>query len=55
MTRRSCCRSGSTLGSWHLNPGDVLLAASLEASLRAAREALVDLRRGPRNQSSPLA
>jgi hypothetical protein len=35
------------LGSDYLNPGDVLLAAGVEASLRAAREALLDLRRGP--------
>jgi hypothetical protein len=35
------------LGSGYLNPGDVLLAAGVEASLGAAREALLDLRRGP--------
>jgi hypothetical protein len=35
------------LGSGYLNPGDVLLAAGVEASLRAAREALLDLRSGP--------
>jgi hypothetical protein len=35
------------LGSGYLNPGDVLLAAGVEASLRAAREALLDARRGP--------
>jgi len=35
------------LGCGYLNPGDVLLAAGVEASLRAAREALLDLRRGP--------
>jgi hypothetical protein len=35
------------LGSGYLNPGDVLLAAGVEASLRAAREALLDPRRGP--------
>ena len=35
------------IGSGYLNPGDVLLAAGVEASLRAAREALLDLRRGP--------
>jgi len=35
------------LGSGYLNPGDVLLAAGIEASLRAAREAMLDLRRGP--------
>jgi hypothetical protein len=33
------------LGSGYLNPGDVLLAAGVEASLRAAREALLDVRR----------
>ncbi|MEA2129913.1 MAG: hypothetical protein QOJ85_2804 [Solirubrobacteraceae bacterium] len=35
------------LGSGYLNPGDVLLAAGVEASLRAACEALIDVRRGP--------
>jgi len=35
------------IGSGYLNPGDVLLAAGVEASVRAAREALLDLRRGP--------
>jgi hypothetical protein len=35
------------IGCGYLNPGDVLLAAGVEASLRAAREALFDLRRGP--------
>jgi hypothetical protein len=35
------------LGSGYLNPGDVLLAAKVEASIHAAREALLDLRRGP--------
>jgi hypothetical protein len=35
------------LGSGHLNPGDVLLAAGVEASIRAAREALLDLRCSP--------
>jgi replication initiator protein RepSA len=35
------------LGSGYLNPGDVRLAAGVEASLRAAREALLELRRGP--------
>jgi hypothetical protein len=35
------------LGSGYLNPGDALLAAGVEASLRAAREALHDLRREP--------
>jgi hypothetical protein len=35
------------VGSGYLNAGDVLLAAGVEASLRAAREAMLDLRRGP--------
>ena len=35
------------IGSGYLNPGDVLLAAGVEASIRAAREALLDLRRRP--------
>jgi hypothetical protein len=35
------------VGSGYLNAGDVLLAAGVEASLRAAREALLDQRRGP--------
>jgi hypothetical protein len=35
------------LGSGYLNPGDVLLAAGVEASIRVGREALLDLRRGP--------
>jgi hypothetical protein len=35
------------LGSGYLNPGDVLLAAGVEAYLRAGREALLDLRRAP--------
>jgi replication initiator protein RepSA len=35
------------VGSGYLNPGDVLLAAGVEASLRVARDALLDLRRGP--------
>jgi hypothetical protein len=35
------------LGSGYLNPGDVLLAAGVEASLRVAREALLDLRCRP--------
>jgi hypothetical protein len=34
------------IGSGYLNPGDALLAAGVEASLRAAREALLDVRRG---------
>ena len=34
------------IGSGYLNPGDVLLAAGVEASLRAAREALLNLRGG---------
>jgi len=39
------------IGSGYLNPGDVLLAAGVEASLRAGREALLDLRRGPPSAS----
>jgi hypothetical protein len=35
------------VGSGYLNPGDVLLAAGVEASLRVAREALFELRCGP--------
>jgi hypothetical protein len=35
------------LGSGYLNAGDVLLAAGVEASLRAARDALLDLRVRP--------
>jgi hypothetical protein len=35
------------VGSGYLNAGDVLLAAGVEASLRAAREALLDLRARP--------
>ena len=35
------------IGSGYLNPGDVLLAAGVEASLRAAREAMLELRCGP--------
>ncbi len=35
------------IGSGYLNPGDLLLAAGVEASLRAAREAMLDLRCGP--------
>jgi hypothetical protein len=34
------------IGSGYLNPGDVLLAAGVEASLRAGREAMLDLRCG---------
>jgi replication initiator protein RepSA len=35
------------IGSGYLNPGDVLLAAGVEASIRTAREALLDVRRRP--------
>jgi replication initiator protein RepSA len=35
------------IGSGYLNPGDVLLAAGVEASIRVAREALQDLRCRP--------
>jgi hypothetical protein len=38
------------IGSGYLNPGDALLAAGVEASLRAAREALLDAHRGPRRE-----
>jgi hypothetical protein len=41
------------VGSGYLNPGDVLLAAGVEASLRAAREALLDARRGPPPNPGP--
>jgi hypothetical protein len=34
-------------GLGYLNPGDVLLAAGVEANLRVAREALLDLRARP--------
>jgi hypothetical protein len=33
--------------SGYLNPGDVLLADSVEACIRVGREALRELRRGP--------
>jgi hypothetical protein len=39
--------SWTHVGSGYLNPGDVLLAAGVEASLRVAREALADLRQRP--------
>ena len=32
------------IGSGYLNPGDAMLAAGIEASLAAGREALLDLR-----------
>jgi hypothetical protein len=35
------------VGCGYLNPGDVLLAAGVEASIRVAREALIEKRRGP--------
>jgi hypothetical protein len=35
------------VGCGYLDPGDVLLAAGVEASIRVAREALIDERRGP--------
>jgi hypothetical protein len=38
--------SWTYLGSGYLNPGDALLAAGVEASLRVAREALLELRHG---------
>jgi hypothetical protein len=46
MTSSPLLSSWRYLGSGHLNPGDALQAAGVEASLRAAREALLDLRRG---------
>ena len=36
-----------SIGSGYLNPGDVLLAAGVEASIRVPREALHDLRCRP--------
>jgi hypothetical protein len=39
--------SWTFVDSGYLNPGDVLLAAGVEASLRAAREALLELRQRP--------
>lgn len=39
------------IGRGYLNPGDVLLAAGVEASIRVAREALLDLRRGPPDEA----
>jgi hypothetical protein len=42
------------LGSGYLNPGDALLAAGVEASLRAAREALLDSRRGRPPDEGPV-
>jgi hypothetical protein len=41
------------IGSGYLNPGDVLLAAGVEASIRVAREALLDLPRGSPVDVSP--
>jgi hypothetical protein len=41
------------IGSGYLNPGDVLLAAGVEASIRVAREALLDLRCGPPDDARP--
>ena len=40
------------IGSGYLNPGDALLAAGVEASIRVGREALLDLRRGPPDGAS---
>jgi hypothetical protein len=52
MTRRSWCPAvWQYLGSGYLNPGDVLLAAGVEASMRAAREVLLDQRRGHRKRA----
>ncbi len=41
------------VGSGYLSPGDVLLAAGIEAKLRAGREAMLDLRRGPPGDEPP--
>jgi hypothetical protein len=41
------------VGSGYLHPGDVLLAAGVEASLRAGREALLDLRCRPPGDDPP--
>jgi hypothetical protein len=52
-TSRSTCSRRSSSGEWeylgsgYLNPGDVLLAAGVEASIRVGREALMELWRGP--------
>jgi len=35
------------LGTGYLNPGDMFLAAGVEASVRVGRGALLDFRRGP--------
>jgi len=40
------------IGSGYLNPGDVLLTAGVEASLRAAREALLDCGADHRNEAA---
>ena len=41
------------LGSGYLNRGDALMAAGVEASLRAASEALLDVRRGRPSDEGP--
>jgi hypothetical protein len=41
------------VGSGYLNPGDVLLAAGVEASLRTAHEALLELRQARADMSPP--
>jgi hypothetical protein len=43
------------IGSGYLNPGDVLLAAGVEASIRVAREALHDLRCRPPTTPDPAS
>jgi hypothetical protein len=43
------------LGFGYLNPGDALLAAGVEASLRPAREAGLDLRCAADHREPPLA
>jgi hypothetical protein len=42
------------IGSGYLNPGDAMLAASIESSLQVGREALVDLRCAPRSPAVGL-
>jgi hypothetical protein len=41
------------IGCGYLNPGDVLLAAGVEASIRVAREAVLELHRGPPDDAWP--
>jgi hypothetical protein len=39
------------IGCGYLNPGDVLLAAGVEAAIRVAREAVLELHRGPPDEA----